>query len=185
MIETAIIAPFLLMLAMGIFEFSSGWQANLQVQTSVRAAARTGSGEGKARLADWSMIGALRSGLTHFQTGDIQQVVIFGASDPVGTVPTACKTGTPSTVNKCNVYTGAQINSLTQANFGAEDDDFCSASAPDHFWCPVDRDSSQAYAEYVGVWARVFYPYKSGYFPGTGITIEKTMIMRIEPREAS
>lgn len=185
MVETALIMPLLLLLAMGIFEFSSGWQANLQVQTSVRAAARTGSGLGKARLADWSMVGALRSGLTKFETADIQRIVVFSASSPVGTVPTACKNGVPSTGKKCNVYSGAQINSLTQADFGSELDTSCSGSAPDRYWCPTDRIATQAGAEYVGVWARVFYPYRSGYFPGTGITIEKTMIMRIEPRQDS
>ena len=39
-IETALVLPFLMLLVIGIWEFSNGWQSNLSVQSSVRAAAR-------------------------------------------------------------------------------------------------------------------------------------------------
>lgn len=53
MIEFAIITPLLLLLVMGIWEFSGGWSANLKAQTGVRSAARTISSLGAGRYADY------------------------------------------------------------------------------------------------------------------------------------
>ena len=80
LIETAIVAPFLILLVLGIWEFSNGWQSNLTVQTSVRAGARTGSGLGNDRAADYAVLQAVKAGMTDFSTSDIQTVVVYKAS---------------------------------------------------------------------------------------------------------
>ena len=41
---------------------------------------------------------------------------------------------------------------------------------------------SQANPEYIGVYVRVLSRYQTGFFPGNGITVEKNMVMRIEPK---
>ena len=41
---------------------------------------------------------------------------------------------------------------------------------------------TQAAPDYLGVYIRVLSRYQTGFFPGTGITIEKTMVMRLEPK---
>ena len=117
LLETAIIAPFLVLLAMGIWEFSNGWQSNLTVQTTVRAGARTGSGLGNDRAADYAMLQAVKAGLTDFAAADIQKVIVYKATDVNGAVPAGCVTTGSSSSLACNVYTGAQLNSLTLANF--------------------------------------------------------------------
>ncbi|MBV9953088.1 MAG: pilus assembly protein [Acidimicrobiia bacterium] len=181
-VETAVVLPFLVLLVLGIWEFSAGWQANLNVQATVRAAARTGSSLGNDRAADYSILQAAKAGLTKFSTSDIQRVVVFKASDPNGTIPAACVTGASSTSLACNVYTGSQVNTLTLASFTGTTD--CTG-APDAAWCPINRNVSQATPDYVGVYIRVLSRYQTGFFPGTGITIEKTMVMRLEPKVVS
>lgn len=182
LVETALLVPILALLSMGIYEFSTAWQSNLTVQSSIRAAARTGSGLGNDRYADYSMLQALNSGLSGFSAADIQQVVVFKASDVNGVPTTTCKSGT-ATANVCNVYSGTQVKTLTQAAFTGGTT--CTGTSPDINWCPTSRDATQTTADYVGVWVRVFYKYRSGYFPGSGLTMEKTMVMRIEPQAAS
>jgi Flp pilus assembly protein TadG len=180
-LETALVVPFLMILAIGIWEFSNGWQNNLAVQASVRAAARTGAGLGNDRAADFSMLQALKSGLTDFAASDIQRVVIFDASSSA-TVPATCKAGT-SVAGSCNVYTGAQVNSVTYPSPDfAGTTTTCASPALDRYWCPTGRDVSQASPDYVGVYVKAFSRYQTGYFPGSGIAIEKTMVMRLEPK---
>jgi Flp pilus assembly protein TadG len=180
LVETAIVAPFLILIAMGIWEFSNGWQSNLTVQTTVRAAARNGSSLGNDRAADYAMLQAAKSGLTDFATADINRVVVYKATDVDGKPPAACLSGTTSISNVCNIYTGAQVNTLTLASFTGTTS--CNAGAPDAAWCPTSRSVSQANPDYLGVYISALSRYQTGFFPGSGITVEKNMVMRLEPK---
>ena len=117
LIETAIVAPFLILLMLGIWEFSNGWQSNLTVQTSVRAGARTGSGLGNDRAADYAVLQAVKAGMTDFSTSDVQTVVVYKAAAANGDPPPGCLTGTSSSALSCNVYSGAELNTLTLGSF--------------------------------------------------------------------
>jgi Flp pilus assembly protein TadG len=181
LLETAIVVPFLMLLAMGIWEFSNGWQSNLAAQTAVRAGARTGSGLGNDRAADYAVLQAVKAGLTDFATADIDRVVIYKASASDGAPTSTCKTGASQT-GVCNVYSGTQLNTLTLAAFTGDASSGCTGSAPDKAWCPTTRSVSQGSPDYVGVYVRFLSRYQSGFFPGTGITVEKQMVMRIEPK---
>jgi Flp pilus assembly protein TadG len=185
LIETAIVAPFLVLLALGIWEFGNGWQSNLTVQTAVRAGARTGSGLGNDRATDYAILQAVRAGLTDVATADIHRVVVYRASAADGAVPAPCINGPSSSTEGCNVYTGAQLNSLTLAAFTGDATTGCTGSSPDLSWCPTTRDVSQGDPDYLGVYVRILSRYQTGFFPGSGITVEKTMVMRIEPKVAS
>ena len=79
-VEMAIVLPFLVLLVLGIWEFSAGWQANLNVQASVRAGTRTGSSLGNDRAADYSILQAAKAGADQFATADIQRVVVYKAT---------------------------------------------------------------------------------------------------------
>jgi Flp pilus assembly protein TadG len=182
-VETAIVLPFLALLALGIWEFSAGWQSNLNVQSTVRAATRTGSGLGNDRAADYSILQAAKAGLTKFSTSDIQRVVVYKASNANGAIPSACINGPSSATDFCNVYTGSQVNTLTLASFTGTTS--CAVGSPDAAWCPTGRNVTQASPDYLGVYIRVLSRYQTGFFPGTGITIEKTMVMRLEPKVSS
>ena len=170
---------------MGIWEFSNGWQSNLTVQTTVRAGARTGSGLGNDRAADYAILQAVKAGMTDFATADISRVVIYRASAVNGELPTNCVNGSSSTTDACNVYTGAQLNSLILGDFTGDAMSGCTGASPDRFWCPTTRNVSQASPDYVGVYMRALSRFQTGFFPGSGITVEKTMVMRLEPKVQS
>jgi Flp pilus assembly protein TadG len=185
LLETAIVAPFLILLVLGIWEFSNGWQSNLTVQTTVRAAARTGSGLGNDRAADYAVLQAVKAGLTDFAAADIKQVIVYKATAANGEPPATCITGGSSAALFCNVYDGTQVNTLTLASFTGDAVTGCTGTSPDRFWCPSGtpgRSVSQASPDYLGVYIRVLSRYQTGFFPGQGITVEKNMVMRIEPK---
>ena len=185
LLETAIVAPFLILLVLGIWEFSNGWQSNLTIQATVRAGARTGSGLGNDRAADYSVLQAIKAGLTDFSASDIQQVIVYRATAVNGDVPSTCITSGSSDALDCNSYTGTQVNTLTMAAFTGDAITGCTGTSPDRFWCPTGRSVSQLSPDYVGVYIRALSRYQTGFFPGSGITVEKTMVMRIEPKVAS
>jgi Flp pilus assembly protein TadG len=185
LLETALVVPFLILLALGIWEFSNGWNTNLAVQSTVRAGARTGSGLGNDRAADYAVLQAVKAGLTKFAASDIDRVVVYRASAANGDPPAGCVTGSSSSADACNVYTGAQVNTLTLANFTGDATTGCTGSSPDRFWCPTTRSVSQSSPDYLGVYIKALSRYQTGFFPGSGITIEKQMVMRLEPKVQS
>ncbi len=182
-VEFAIVAPLLLLLAMGIWEFSMGWASNLKVQTGVRAGARTISSLGKDRNADYFGLKALNASLSDFKAADIKRVVIFKADSTNGAVPPACINASNTGVSGvCNVYKGSQVKNIN-ANQGLyTGTTSCSTGSPDQLWCPTTRDDTQANSTYVGVYAEVYSKYASSWFPGGGITIKQTAVFRIEPK---
>ena len=110
-----------------------------------------------------------------------RHLVVFKAdAQATGAVPPACLTSGSQT-GLCNVYSGTQVMStLNQASFTTSNG--TCGTAPDAAWCPLTRDNTQDNANDVGVYFRVLSRYQTGFFPGTGITITKTQVMRIEPK---
>ena len=178
MVEMAIILPFMVSLVMGTVEFGQGWQANLRVQSATRSAGRTGSSLAKDRQADYFMLQTLEAGLTKFTAAEVRRIVIYKVTTANGEPTPGCKAGTPA-LNVCNVYTGAQMNTLTPASFTGTT---CPVGSVDYSWCPDRRDNSQAAADQLGVWVEVFYTYRTGFFHGSGITMTHYVVMRIEPK---
>ena len=128
---------------LGIWEFSNGWQSNLTVQTTVRAGARTGSGLGNDRAADYAVLQAVKAGMTDFSTSDIQTVIVYKAAAANGEPPAGCVTGTSSSSLLCNVYTGTELNTLTLGAFTGTAATGCTGTSPDRFWCPTTRSVSR------------------------------------------
>jgi hypothetical protein len=111
----------------------------------------------------------------------IIRLIVYKSTTANGSVPSSCLSVTPpGGVNgACNVYSAAQISSLTQADFTGTT---CSGSAPDRYWCPTDRVAAQANgADYLGVYIEVDHDYVTKLFPGGGITITDNAVMRLEP----
>lgn len=181
LVELAFVAPVLILLSMGIWEFAQAWQTNLKVQSAVRSAGRTASSLGTDRLADYYALQAAQSGLSGVT---IQTVVIFKSTTADGAVPSACLQGpanSPGTdvSGVCNAYTASDVSTLTSSNFSGTTS--CDSTAPDRFWCPLGRDDSLTNSEYLGVYVQAFHRYVSNWFPGTGITIKQTAVFKIEP----
>lgn len=172
--------PLIIALAIGIAEFGMGWRSSLTVSSTLRAGARVTANSGNDRLADYDTLQAVEAAIVDIPEPQINQVVIFNAKNR--DIPTAsCRAGTPSSSNdnECNVYTTLDF-SRPPSDFGGTTS--CNASAPDKYWCPLDRETNQGDGlDTIGVWAEVEHLFITGLFPGGGITIDDVTVMRMEP----
>ncbi len=181
MVEMAIVLPVLVLIALGIVEFGSAWSNKLKVETAARGGARVGSGLGASRMADYSLLQSVKSVLTDLGLSNVDYVVVYKATAVNGTIPTGCSGATPaSQTGKCNVYTGAQLSTLTQSSFTGTTS--CGVSAPDRFWCPTGRQSVQHIGnDYLGVWIKANSETLTNFF-GSPLGLQSAAVMRLEPK---
>ena len=182
LVEFALVATFLCLLAFGVTEIGSAWQDRLNVQTASRAGARVASGLTTDASADYETLLAVRSALQDIGPSNIQYVVVYRSATADGAVPVGCvsATGVVASSNtataKCNAYTGAQVLAMTASQFG------CGTGKLDNTWCPTTRQNLLSVGtDYLGVWIRVKRTNTTKVL-GSGVTsITDSSVMRLEP----
>jgi len=186
LVEFALFAPVLVLLAMGLLEFGIIWRDKSIVHTASRAGARAGSnsfvGGGQHQDADYNTLLAVKAGLAQIPPEDIVRVVIYSASSSDGAPPAACADFDPGNGlygspggQLCNVYTGEFIDtmSLLWADWN---------EGYDNGWEPDLRDTYEAGGySHVGVYIELEHPYITGIFPGGDIQIADREVMALEP----
>lgn len=185
LVEMILFTPILVMLAIGILEYGLAWRDSITVSSTLRAGARVGSNAGHDRLADYNTLLSVQAAVASIPSAQIQKIVIYRSTTTDGKVPASCKTSTTGISGTCNVYTAAQLSSLSTSNFGTSGSGAaatCAGSALDAMWCPLSRETRQAVGtDFFGIWIQVSHPYVTRIFPGSGITISDSTVMRIEP----
>jgi Flp pilus assembly protein TadG len=182
LVELAVVLPLLLLIAFGVVEYGSAWNRKLQMETAARAGARVGSSLGNTRLADYGLLQGVKSAINDIGLSNVDYVVVFKSTATDGARPSGtCASSTPTSVSgSCNVYTGAQLQSLTQADFTGTVS--CGTTAPDRYWCPLSRQNVQSIgADYIGVWIKARYVTITGLFKSP-FFLTSAAIMRLEPK---
>jgi len=169
LVEMTMVAPVLLLLALGALEMGIAWRDAISVTHSSRQGARTGSHLGDELMSDRETLAAVDAVLGG-ERGNITRVVIFDA-DIAGEMAAGCMTA--SQAGRCNHYTGAQVADVADASKWG-----CAPGAHDRTWCSDTRTNPNAY---LGVYVEFDRPWVSGLFGGTGSTLDGTTVMRIEP----
>jgi Flp pilus assembly protein TadG len=182
LVELAICATLLIVIAFGIVEFGNAWNRKLQVETAVRAGARVGSGLGHDRSADKGLLQATVSALNDFGVDNVNYVVVYKSTTADGKPQGNCASTPPASVaGSCNVYTGTQLANLASLDFTSA----CTGNtglAVDKSWCPTGRQNVQsAGADYVGVRIDANYVTATGIFKSP-FHINSRAVMRIEPK---
>lgn len=191
MVEMAIIAPFLAMIMAGIVEYGTLWRDNLTVVSSSRAATRVVSNLGDNHLADYEAVLSLNSGLSAIDGYELEYVMIYDASAADGQPHGDCfdLSGDPqdSSTGKCNVYDATDVATIVGLDCSTSCSEFpehsCTAGSMTEHYCPMsDRETEQNVGlSSVGVYVRIKRDYFTGIFPGDGVTIEDTSVMKVEP----
>jgi Flp pilus assembly protein TadG len=181
-VELAICATLLITIAFGIVEFGNGWNRKLEIETAARAGARVGSNLGNDRSADKTLLEATVSVLNDFGLENVNSVVVYKSTTTNGQPPGTCASSPPVAASGlCNVYTGAQLQTLTSLDFTSS----CTGNtgiAADKYWCPTGRKNVQsAGADYVGVIVQANYVTATGLFPSP-FSLTSRAVMRIEPK---
>jgi Flp pilus assembly protein TadG len=179
-VEFVVLLPLFIILVFGTIEFGAAWSTRLKVETAARAGARVGSGLGNARLADWTLLQSVKSVLQKMGLSNVDYVVVYKASAADSSIPSGCSGSSPiAQTGKCNVYTGAQLSTLTQADFTGTSS--CGATAPDRFWCPTARQKVLHLGpDYLGVWIKANSPTVTELF-GSPLHLQSAAVMRLEP----
>ena len=176
MLEFALVAPVLLLLIFGAFEYGMFFKDYLTVSNTTRTGARVGSAAGSNADADYQILQAVKAAATALPGGSnsISQISIY-RSTSAGGEPTATCQATSSASDGCNVYTASAFTQPA-SKFG------CGGGSLDFTWCPTTRQDSQAIGpDYIGVWVKTTHGFVTKLF-GTSRSITDTVVMRIEPK---
>ena len=182
LVEFVLIAPVLVLIVAAIFEFGLAFRDSMTLSNALRSGARVGSNAGRERQADYTILKSVEAAMTEFPTARVERIIVYKASTTSSAVPTACLaiSGSGGVNGSCNVYQRSDL-ARPLTDFGGTTS--CSGTSPDRYWCPTSRQNQQALgADYLGVWMQIRYEYVTNIFPGSGITITDSAIMRLEPR---
>jgi Flp pilus assembly protein TadG len=182
LVELAVCATLLIVIAFGIVEFGNAWNRKLEVEIAARAGARVGSSLGNDRTADKGLLQATASVLGDFGLANVNYVVVYKSTTNDGKRPGTCANDPPvAATGLCNVYTGSQLQNLNSLDFSSS----CAGnvgSAVDKYWCPTGRQNVQSVgADYVGVYVVAYYVTATG-IVHSPFYLTSRAVMRIEPK---
>lgn len=188
LVEFAIIAPVIILLLMGVLEFGFMWSSANQVERTVQTGARTGSGRGNERFADYDILRAVQSTISGADSLRIERVIVYKSTSADGTVPAECLavpatgTGSKGVANVCNVYSAQQVNSDNAGWFSSPtvEQRTCTSGAWDASWCPTGRRRDLNSPEYLGVYVEAEYQGFTKLFP-TNRDIRRHAVFQVEP----
>jgi hypothetical protein len=184
LVEFALIAPVLILLALGVMEFGFAWREVNRVERVVASAARVGASQADDKYTDYDILRTVDAALAGANM-DVQRVVVWNAEDPDDPVPASCTAlATGGINNLCNVYNATQVGTTSPGagfpNRLFSDPANCTGGWDDP-WCPItERERRRPLNDYVGVWIRATYEGVTGLVPTT-LTIERSSVFAIEP----
>jgi Flp pilus assembly protein TadG len=176
----ALALPLLVLIFTGIIEFGSAFRVEDQLQHSMMSAGRVAGQQSDSRYGDYEALRSISSTVASLSgSASIKRVIIFKAPSN-GAVPASCLavavTGSRAGVSgTCNVYSAAQVNNPSLANFATPT--ACAGSAWDGNWCPLGR---QPRSEQIGVFVELNYTTLTKMLPVT-FTMTATSVYDLEP----
>lgn len=174
--------PVFIVLVFGIIEFGQAYANYLSLGNLVTTAARQEAIQGNNMSADWLTLQSIKSAKNVLSISKVQRIVVFEATGPTDSVPTACKTAsqnvggltTPSP-GSCNRFTATEWNDVNGPSWT------CSSNAIKNY-CPAYRTVTVAGSpDYVGIWIEARHDFITGLF-GRSLTLTDTAITRLEPQ---
>ncbi len=198
-IELAFVAPLMVTLLLGIFEFGTLFRNENILANAVRAAARVESQQANTATVDQLAIKTFMASTTGLKNMTLKAIIVYEA--PSGGQPsTACRSLAPPTGSPpygrsgplassgfCNVYSLAQAQAVAADTTGSTNADFgCATSSTwDSNWCPnaANRPTTPLTVPMtqVGVWAQYTYTDVTRLFPVGTMTVSDFAIFAIQP----
>jgi hypothetical protein len=182
LVEFALVLPLITALLLGIFEYGNAWRQVGTLERAAQQGARTVTQQANGRFADYEALRSVDSATRGMAGVEVTRVVIYRVTNPDGTVPGACLSG--SVGGLCNTYSGAQARTTNPAGFvtaGGSGNPTCGGGSWDAGWCPTSRPRSDTSPLRIGVHVTVDYTPVTGMIPGPTMTISRTAVYQIEP----
>lgn len=187
--EFALIAPVLIALMLGIFEFGYAYRQTIGLEAAVRASLRQAANLGDQRSADYFALQSFWASMAKTKNLTANRIVIYRTTDLAGN-PTnsSCLTTNPTGSGQgfsghCNIYGLPQLQTMTASNFDNLTGSSCTGTAWDRFWCPTSRNADQGDPpDYLGVYVRVNYAPVTKLYWSSAVAFDDRAVMRIEPK---
>lgn len=181
LVEFALVAPVLVLLMLGVFEFGNAWRQVGAAERLVQQAGRTVSSQANSRFADYETLRAIDTATTNLRGFEVTRVVIYRAVTANGQVPSSCLSSSHSGL--CNRYVGAILSSASMGAFpgGSSTNPTCAGGSADAAWCPVNRDRTSTTPDRVGVHVTFKYTPITGLLPGPNVEIKRHAVYQLEP----
>ena len=197
-IELAMVAPLMVVLLLGIFEFGTVWRNENLLTSALRGAARVESQQTGSASADQLAIQTLAAATAQMKNVTLLRVIIYDSagsgnvngscsglnitSSPLAGHGVPASGFTPPTTGvNCNVYSPQQVAAVVSGtapagSFG------CGSSSWDKFYCPVNgRNNTLGNLDKIGVWAQYTYKDVTNLFPTSTMTITDWAVYTIQP----
>jgi Flp pilus assembly protein TadG len=196
-VELALVAPLMVVLLLGIFEFGTVWRNENLLSSALRGAARVESQQSTSTSADQLAIRTFGAAIAQMKNTTLVRLVIYDSAasgavygpctttdvttTPLGPHGRPTSSPNPPTVGiNCNVYSPQQVaavlnNTAPAGSFG------CGASAWDQYYCPANRNNTLGNLDKIGVWAQFTYTDVSNLFPTSTMTMTDWTVYTIQP----
>lgn len=180
MVEFALVAPILILIVLGIFEYGNLWRQTGNLERIAQQAGRTVSAQATGRFADYEALRAIDALSSSLSGMTVERVVIYRATGD-GEMPPACAGA--SQAGLCNRYTGAQVANPSPGGFSSPSaaNPSCSPGSLDAAWCPTSRSRSGTTPDRIGVHITVRYDAVTNLLPTPNMTVERYAVYQIEP----
>jgi Flp pilus assembly protein TadG len=191
-IELAFVAPFMVVMLLGIFEFGTVYRNQNILANAVRGAARVESQQPNTLNVDQLAIASFMSATTGLKNMTLQRIVVYSA-DATGQISSACKTASitgtaPYGVSGvCNAYSPTQAAAVISSPIGSIVNFGCGGGTTgttwDSNWCPMARNTTLTEPmPRVGVYAVFTYKDITNLFPTSTMTISDYAVFSLQPK---
>ena len=174
LVELAFVVPVLILIVTGMFEMGMAWRDKISTTQAVRQSVRVAShlGNQTSSDVDHEALQALRASMND-QWDQVEYVVVYKADTNGEISNNSCYTA--SVANVCNHYPIGDLN--TKLDLAG--DPYWDQSAAAWKW--GTRNNSILNPDHVGIYVALDYQWRTGMFPGDGVTITGQAVMRVEP----
>lgn len=197
--EMALVAPLMVMLMLGVFEFGTAWRNKIILSNALRSAGRIESQNIQNPNVDQLALGAFYASNAKLTNMKLVKVIVYEASGAAGQPAANCLSRSSvglvtkgvknaSGVQSCSIYSPEQVAAAAAngGTFGSCTD----TNSWDYNWCagtagiPDPRQNSLTATggpDYVGIYAEYVYDTVTGLLPGNTLKITDSVVYRIEP----
>lgn len=144
LVETALVLPLLMILAIGTVEFGSLASDKMALQSASRSGARLAGSLGTNQKVDYFVLQAIKA--VNLGNATLDYVMIYDPDPSVA--PHGCTGGSTT---GCNHYSKAQIDAADPADFTSLGDAGCNGSDPDTNYCPTSRSNAYPHPKEIAV----------------------------------
>lgn len=163
-----------MLIVVGMFEMGMAWRDKISTTQAVRQSVRVAShlGNDASVQVDREALLALRASM-NTQWDTVTYVVIYKADADGAITNPLCHS--QSVGNVCNYYPIATLNAKLDTPGDAVWNEASVA------WKWSTRDDSVSSPDHVGVFVEIDHDWQTQMFPGDGVSITGSAVMRVEP----